>query len=267
LQIEHPSCLGVALPRAGRPLHLSNSGRRIPEGGTRPLFPWSLLTMPASHYPVPSLPPPSSLPPVGHAGVWEDHSAIFELVESDEVEAANREAFAELARLPAAEHLSPEDVGQLFSSYRGFVAKIGRKILGPTGDVDDLIQDVFLATVRDIHKLRDRERVTSWLGTVTTRMAKRRRWRSASLPAPSAEDPAELLEQEVCDAPSPESSLDLAGSVQALLSLPDELRTPWVLRHVEGRTLEDVAQQCDCSLSTAQRRIQTASGRLHRRYR
>jgi RNA polymerase sigma-70 factor (ECF subfamily) len=224
--------------------------------------------MTASQYPATStFPPPSSLSPVGHARVWEEHSAIFELVEPGSVPDATAAAFAELNLLPDPELLEQRDVGQLFNSYRGFVAKIGRKILGPGGDVDDLIQDVFLATVRDIHKLRDRERITAWLGTVTTRMAKRRRWRNASLPAPTAEDPAELLEQEVYDAPSPESSLDLAGSVQALLSLPDELRTPWMLRHVEGRTLEDVAQQCDCSLSTAQRRIQTASGRLHRRRR
>ena len=42
-----------------------------------------------------------------------------------------------------------DDVGRLFNDYRAYVAKIGRRILGPTSEVDDLIQDVFLATVRD----------------------------------------------------------------------------------------------------------------------
>jgi RNA polymerase sigma-70 factor (ECF subfamily) len=205
-----------------------------------------------------ALPLQSSLPPAS-GELWEEEetSAVFELLDAAEAPASGSFQAAAL----------PSDVGELFHNYRGFVANIGRKILGPGHDLDDLIQDVFLATMKDIHKLRDRERLTAWLGTVATRMAKRRRWRNASLPAPSAEDPTELLEQEVLDGPSPESRLDLAGSVQAVLSLPDELRTPWMLKHVEGHTLEDVAQRCDCSLSTAQRRIQTASGRLPRRRR
>jgi DNA-directed RNA polymerase specialized sigma24 family protein len=37
------------------------------------------------------------------------------------------------------------------------------------------------------------------------------------------------------------------------------------LKHVEGHTLESVAKQCDCSLSTAARRIQSASNKLGRR--
>ena len=159
------------------------------------------------------------------------------------------------------------DVGELFNSYRAYVAKIGRRILGASNEVDDLIQDVFLATVRDIHKLEDPARLAAWLGTVTTRMAKRRRFRNSVRPAPSAEDPEQLLERANDDAPSPESTADLASNIERVLSLPDELRMPWVLKHVEGLTLEDVAQQCDCSLSTVQRRLQAASGRLQRQRR
>ena len=157
-----------------------------------------------------------------------------------------------------------EDVGRLFSDYRAYVAKIGRRILGPGGDVDDLIQDVFLATVRDAHKIKDAARLSSWLGTVTTRMAKRRRFRSSQHPVAS-EDLDDLVDLAGDDGPGPESAADLTGNIRKLLSLPDELRTPWLLKHVEGHTLESVAKQCDCSLSTAARRIQSASDKLGRR--
>jgi RNA polymerase sigma-70 factor (ECF subfamily) len=86
-------------------------------------------------------------------------------------------------------------------------------------------------------------------------------------PAPSLEDPDLLLERATEDAPSPESTADLAGTVERVLSLPDELKTPWLLKHVDGLTLEVVAQHCDCSLSTVQRRIQEATGRLQRQRR
>jgi RNA polymerase sigma factor (sigma-70 family) len=162
---------------------------------------------------------------------------------------------------------SPEDVGEMFSAYRLYVAKIGRRILGNQCDIEDLIQDVFEATLRDIHNLRDPERLRAWLGTVTTRLAKRRRFRNSVQPArPDGDGDLEQLLQHVSEeGPGPESKADLSGDIRKVLSMPDELRTPWVLKHVEGRTLQDVARQCDCSLSTAQRRIQSVSDRIARR--
>jgi RNA polymerase sigma-70 factor (ECF subfamily) len=212
--------------------------------------------------PAPSSPAPrpSYLPPVaGNGADWEDRSDIFEI---GSVPPPRRVEPGE-----APEAAFPGDVGELFNSYRAYVAKIGRRILGPSNEVEDLIQDVFLATVRDIHKLKDPERLAAWLGTITTRMAKRRRYKNSIRPTPGPDDPEQLFERTSQDGPSPESTADLAGNVQRVLNLPDELKTPWLLKHVEGHSLEDVAQQCDCSLSTVQRRIQTATGRLHKQRR
>jgi RNA polymerase sigma-70 factor (ECF subfamily) len=158
-----------------------------------------------------------------------------------------------------------DDVGQLFAEYRAYVARIGRRILGPTPEVDDLIQDVFLATVKDIHTLKDPARLRAWLGTVTTRMAKRRRYRRSAYPVFSHDDLDEVVDLATEEGPGPESAADLSGNIRKVLSLPDELRMPWMLKHVEGLTLEDVARQCDCSLSTVQRRIQSVSDRITRR--
>jgi RNA polymerase sigma-70 factor (ECF subfamily) len=185
---------------------------------------------------------------------WDEESAVF----------ARPDAGAAAVRAAAdPEALAREDVGRLFSSYRAYVAKIGRRFLGSSAEVDDLIQDVFLATVRDVHKVKDPARLRAWLATVTTRMAKRRRFRSSCHPV--ANDGLDGVSELANDGPGPESTADLLGSVEALLSLPDELRTPWMLKHVEGHTLEDVARQCDVSLSTAARRIQSVSERLGRR--
>jgi len=217
--------------------------------------------LPASHHPAPiSTAPPTLSAPPAHAAPsdWSEPSSLFEqLAAVDGMPPPQKVQDA-----PEAPDLTG-DVGVLFSSYRAYVAKIGRRILGPSSEVDDLIQDVFLATLRDIHKLEDPTRLAAWLGTITTRMARRRRFK-ISIHPPALEDPDVALDRIIEEGPSPESTADLAGSVERLLGLPDELRTPWLLKHVEGHTLEDVAKRCDCSLSTAQRRIQTASGRIHR---
>jgi DNA-directed RNA polymerase specialized sigma24 family protein len=95
-------------------------------------------------------------------------------------------------------------------------------------------------------------------------MAKRRRYRSSIYPL-AIDGMESLSELPNEDGPGPESTADLLGNIEKLLGLPDELRTPWLLKHLEGHTLEDVARQCDVSLSTAARRIQSVSERLGRR--
>jgi RNA polymerase sigma-70 factor (ECF subfamily) len=226
--------------------------------------------MSASHQPAPtsSRLPPSALQRSDDDGGWGEASAVFELPAPcslppgtfDDTPALPAAAYSREPSIPAP---PLGDVGALFSNYRAYVAKIGRRILGPSSEVDDLIQDVFLTTVRDAHKIKDPARLSSWLGTVTTRMAKRRRFRTHHHPIAN-EDLDALVDVAREEGPGPESTADLSGNVRKLLSLPDELRTPWLLRHVEGHTLEDVARQCDCSLSTAARRIQTASTKLGR---
>ena len=236
--------------------------------------------MPVSEYPVTrsSSLPPSELELEEGALGWGEESAVFELPAPrplpasafDDSLARPEAPFGEqpsLQAVPAeAPALTPDlgDVGRLFNDYRGYVAKIGRRILGPSSDVDDLIQDVFLTTVRDAHKIKDPARLGSWLGTVTTRMAKRRRFRSSHQPLAS-DGLDSLIDVARPDDPGPESTADLTDNIRKLLSLPDELRTPWLLKHLEGHTLEDVAKQCECSLSTAARRIQSASDKLSRR--
>jgi RNA polymerase sigma-70 factor, ECF subfamily len=233
--------------------------------------------MPASYHPAPT---PSGSPaaalqladslelndtldqPDANGPGWAEESAVFQLPGA---RPSLPPGLMDALPSPAAIEASAlEDIGQLFSDYRAYVAKIGRRILGSSSEVDDLIQDVFLATVRDAHKIKDPARLSAWLGTVTTRMAKRRRFRSTSHPVAN-DDLDDIADHTEDGRPGPESTADLSGNIRKLLSLPDELRTPWLLKHVEGHTLEDVARQCDCSMSTAARRIQTASEKLTRR--
>ncbi len=215
--------------------------------------------MPLSYHPAPAAALPAA--PVPELGDdeelgWAEESAIFERP------ALRSEPEAGFSEPPGA--LLAEDIGHLFSSYRAYVAKIGRRFLGSSAEVDDLIQDVFLATVRDVHKVKDPARLRAWLATVATRMAKRRRLRGSSHPLAS-DDLDGLAELADDEGPGPESTADLIGNIDRLRRLPDELRTPWVLKHVEGHTLEDVARKCDVSTSTAARRIQTVNDRLSRR--
>jgi DNA-directed RNA polymerase specialized sigma24 family protein len=61
-----------------------------------------------------------------------------------------------LAPAPAADSDGPLDLEALFRQYAPYVARIGHRLLGRGDEVDDLVQDVFLAAHRGLTRLRER---------------------------------------------------------------------------------------------------------------
>ena len=61
----------------------------------------------------------------------------------------------------------------LFQRYAPYVARIGLRLLGRESDVDDLIQEVFLAAFRQRHQVRDPASFKGWLAVVAVRTARR----------------------------------------------------------------------------------------------
>ncbi|HTM19115.1 MAG TPA: sigma-70 family RNA polymerase sigma factor [Kofleriaceae bacterium] len=162
---------------------------------------------------------------------------------------------------PAASAPEPFDLEELFRLYAPYVAKIGHRLLGRGDEVDDLVQDVFLAAHRGLRQLREREAIKGWLATVAVRLA-RRRLRRRRLWGALGLDGAPDYDDIVEEGASPEQRA-LAARVYRLLDrLPVEQRMAWTLRHVEGESLERVAELCRCSLATAKRRIKAAQDGL-----
>ena len=72
------------------------------------------------------------------------------------------------------------------------------------------------------------------------------------------------LEQQASSDATPEQRAELALIDRALQRLSLKVRTPWILRHVLGEPLDDVALACGCSLATVKRRIGEAEARVRR---
>ena len=147
---------------------------------------------------------------------------------------------------------------QLFREYERYVASIGSRILGHNNGVDDLVQEVFLVIYQEFHKLQGLSSTKAWLATIATRIAWRQRgrpWLYSKLTLAQVEEISPL---ESTDA-SPELQADLAVLLERLRAMPDSLREPWLLRFIDGETLPRIAEVCDCSQSTVQRRLREAS--------
>lgn len=150
-----------------------------------------------------------------------------------------------------------EEFLALFHEYERYVASIGSRILGTNTGVDDLVQDVFLVIYQEFHKLRELTSIKAWLATIATRLAWRQRgrpWLHSMLSLAQVEEVSPIESQEA----SPELQADLSTLLDRLRSMPQSLREPWLLRFIDGETLPRIAELCDCSQSTVQRRLREA---------
>ncbi len=154
----------------------------------------------------------------------------------------------------------PPDFDSLFERYAGTVARMAARMLGrDDADVDDVVQEVFFITLPRLHRIQSEEAARPWLMTVTVRtvhrVLRRRRWRRRF-----------FGERSAAEIPAPGITAEQRALLIRIYRILDEIdpksRIAWVLRHVEGERLEDVADACQCSLATAKRRIAAAQEML-----
>jgi RNA polymerase sigma-70 factor (ECF subfamily) len=155
----------------------------------------------------------------------------------------------------------PDSDEALFQRFAPYVARIGLRLLGRESDVDDLIQEVFMAAFRQRHQVRDPLAFKGWIAIIAVRTARRqlrRRRLRGFVGLDTLAPPLELRDQGM----SPERRALLARVYQVLDHMPVEQRLAWTLRYVEGEKLEQVAEHCGCSLATAKRRIAAGHARI-----
>jgi len=160
---------------------------------------------------------------------------------------------------------APVTLESAFRSYSGYVAAIAHKLLGRDDEIDDVVQDVFLAALRGLRNLRHPRAIKQWLATVAVRVATRR-LRMRKLKGWLGFGFARGASYEEVAAPgaSPEQRALLCCVYAALDDLPVAERIAWTLRFVEGERLDAVARLCGCSLATAKRRIAAAHAALEK---
>jgi RNA polymerase sigma-70 factor (ECF subfamily) len=166
---------------------------------------------------------------------------------------------ADLARAAAKGHPGAPTV--VWDRFSTLVRGILRRSLG-RDDVDDHVQEVFLRFFRQISTLRDPDVLRSFLIGIAIRVAKGelrrrrvRRWFRLT-------DDGSVPEDAPAAAEDPEAREALARLYAILDRIEDQARLAFVLRHVEGLELVDVADALGVSLATAKRRLARASSRV-----
>ncbi|MBB0231412.1 sigma-70 family RNA polymerase sigma factor [Streptomyces calidiresistens] len=136
--------------------------------------------------------------------------------------------------------------------------RLARRLVGPAGDPEDIVQEAFVTAWRGLPAFRGESTFRSWMfRVVTNRCLNHIRARppltgtrvgSDTLPAGGYGSPARTAE-------AGEAMRDLLG---ALGRLPGDLRACWVLRELHGLSYEEIARAVGVGAPTVRGRIHRA---------
>ncbi|HEY9402199.1 MAG TPA: sigma-70 family RNA polymerase sigma factor [Pyrinomonadaceae bacterium] len=139
------------------------------------------------------------------------------------------------AALVAAVRAGDRDAfGRLYDAYSRMVHGILLARV-PYGEVDDLVQDVFLVALRKIDALRDAAAFGPWLAMITRNRAMDFHRRSR--------DTTELTDDIAASADVTAPEAEATEVLNLIRQLPEAYREPLILRFVEGMTGPEIAER------------------------
>jgi len=128
--------------------------------------------------------------------------------------------------------------GRLYEKYARMVHGILLARV-PQVDVDDLVQEVFIQAMRQVHTLRDAHCFGGWLATVTRNRANDYHRRSVAFVEFAEDSPTDGREARRSSGPGD----DAAAILAVIRALPEAYRETLILRLVEGFTGPEIAER------------------------
>ncbi|MGE0787534.1 MAG: RNA polymerase sigma factor [Sandaracinaceae bacterium] len=155
---------------------------------------------------------------------------------------------------------------QVFLRHQAKVARIVYRMLGPSPDVEDVVQDVFLNVYRSLPSFRGDSKFSTWLYRLATNVTRMHLRRGRSRPR--------FADVEVPEGPqigdrqlTPELEVERAERVRALYRLLDKLsdkkREVLVLHDLEGVPAKEIAELLDIPVLTVRTRLFYARKELY----
>ena len=163
----------------------------------------------------------------------------------------------------AGERWAPEAI---FRRYSRLVNGLSFRLMGSRADADDLAQDVFVQAFQSLHRLENRQSLSSWLCSITVRTAHKRIRRLRLMTRLGLRrSEAVNFDAVVSSTAPPEVQVEVRGIYAILHELPAEDRMALVLRRVEGMAIGEIAAHLERSGATEKRRLKSAEAHLARR--
>jgi RNA polymerase sigma-70 factor (ECF subfamily) len=154
----------------------------------------------------------------------------------------------------------------LFRRYAPLVNGLAFRLMGRDDDVDDLVQDSFVAALRSLGRLDAPQAFASWLSSIVVRTCGkllRRRQLMRRFGLRSGSDTVDF--DAILSPAAPADAVAELSAVYGLVQqLPAGVRVALVLRRVEGHSLEEIAALTGASFATIKRRVAEADRLLEK---
>lgn len=149
---------------------------------------------------------------------------------------------------------------RMYDRFADDVNRVIFRLVGPDSEHDDLVQETFLRVLRHLDQVREAEKLNSWVVSVAVNVVltelkrrKLRRWLSAEnvktlAPAHAGADH--------------DSREALRAIFDVLDAMPATERTFFALRHLDDRTIPEIAELSRVSEPTVKRSIAKAERRF-----
>jgi RNA polymerase sigma-70 factor (ECF subfamily) len=159
----------------------------------------------------------------------------------------------------------PEGFRQLFRLNVRRLHSLVRRLAGPDGEVDDLVQTIFVQAFRALPRFRGDAAFFTWLGRIAVRIALRqaRRKRARAFPLDQGTAGAASVSPELAS----DARRALARFEAILASLSQKRRTAFVLHVLQGHSLDEVAAMLDARVGAVKVRIHDARVEIERQAR
>lgn len=155
----------------------------------------------------------------------------------------------------------PRALHVAWQRFHPLVSGIARRMLGPYGDVEDAVQEVFVRLLRGVRALREPEALRAFVITVTSRtLGHERRRQRARLGEMADVDNIESLAHAAHADPEAKNAWIRVQSLLGRLRARD--RRAFVLYFLEGMNAPEVARTLGVSVPTARRSLGHARRRI-----
>jgi len=176
--------------------------------------------------------------------------------------------------LPALQAGDKAEFARLVDTHSTAIYRLGLRMLGDKQDAEDILQNTFMKAFQHIAKFEGRSSISTWLYRIAANEAlmlvRKRKPETLLSDARSEEDDEDFTPLQVVDwSCLPEDELMTTEArlhmEQAIQRLPETLRIVFLLRDIEGLSIQDTCQALNLSETAVKTRLLRARLRLRER--
>jgi RNA polymerase sigma-70 factor (ECF subfamily) len=155
---------------------------------------------------------------------------------------------------------------EMLERYRQDVVRIAFRALGPSADLEDVVQEALVQIYRSLPSYRGESKFSTWVYRVVTNVARMHLRAARSRPALGSEHAA-VIDRLAADAGRPDSAAERNERLRALYvylsALSDKKRTVLVLHDLSGVSPAEIAEIVGAPVMTVRTRLFYARKELY----